>query len=78
MLRWLISVNHKDIGLIYILVGVWGGLMGFSIRLLIRLELGRGGVWMGREAIYNVLVTRHAVMIVFFLVIPVFIGGFGN
>lgn len=78
MLRWLISVNHKDIGLIYILVGVWGGLMGFSIRLLIRLELGRGGVWMGREAIYNVLVTRHAVMIVFFLVIPVFMGGFGN
>lgn len=78
MLRWLISVNHKDIGLIYILVGVWGGLMGFSIRLLIRLELGRGGVWMGREATYNVLVTRHAVMIVFFLVIPVFMGGFGN
>lgn len=52
--------------------------MGFSIRLLIRLELGRGGVWIGREAVYNVLVTRHAVIMVFFLVIPVFMGGFGN
>nr|YP_010269809.1 cytochrome c oxidase subunit I [Pomphorhynchus laevis]AFI44243.1 cytochrome c oxidase subunit 1 [Pomphorhynchus laevis] len=75
MLRWLMSVNHKDIGLMYILVGVWGGLMGFSMSLLIRLELGSGGVWMGSEAIYNVLVTSHAVMMVFFLVMPVFMGG---
>nr|AFJ14676.1 cytochrome c oxidase subunit I [Pomphorhynchus laevis] len=78
MLRWLMSVNHKDIGLMYVLVGVWGGLMGFSMSLLIRLELGSGGVWMGSEAVYNVLVTSHAVMMVFFLVMPVFMGGFGN
>lgn len=33
---------------------------------------------MGRESLYNMVVTRHAVIIVFFLVIPLFIGGLGN
>ena len=41
--RWFLSVNHKDIGLMYFLVRIWGGLVGFSLSLLIRLELGSGG-----------------------------------
>lgn len=72
------STNHKDIGLYYFIVRLWGGLVGFSLSLLIRLELGRGGLLIGDEHLYNVLVTRHAIMIVFFLVMPLFIGGFGN
>lgn len=52
--------------------------MGFSLRGLIRLELRVRGCWLGRESLYNMVVTRHAIMIVFFLVMPLFIGGLGN
>nr|YP_214836.1 cytochrome c oxidase subunit I [Leptorhynchoides thecatus]AAT64933.1 cytochrome c oxidase subunit I [Leptorhynchoides thecatus] len=78
MLRSLMSTNHKDIGMNYFIVSLWGGLMGFSLSVIIRLELGGGGIILGDEHLYNVLVTSHAVMMVFFLVMPLFMGGFGN
>nr|WFF64444.1 cytochrome c oxidase subunit 1 [Pseudoacanthocephalus sp.] len=76
--RWFLSVSHKDIGLLYVLSGLWGGFVGFSLSLLMRLELGGGGKWLGDEYLYNVLVTSHGVMMVFFMVMPVLMGGFGN
>ena len=83
--RWFCSTNHKDIGVLYIFTA---GLMGFlsvAFTMYMRMELMEPGAQFMVNAdgspnghLWNVMVTGHGILMMFFVIIPALFGGFGN
>ncbi len=83
--RWLFSTNHKDIGSMYLVFSIIAALIGAGFSVYMRLELMHPGVQYMAGAdgapdghFWNVIVTAHGLIMVFFVVMPALIGGFGN
>lgn len=78
--RWFCSTNAKDIGMMYLVFARWSGVIATTMSLLIRMEQRSTGpgVQAGNGQQYNVLITAHGLLMLFFVVMPALMGGFGN
>ncbi len=78
--RWFFSTNHKDIGTLYIIFAILAGIVGgaFSVVMRMQLEEPGGMIFNGNHQMFNVFITAHGLIMVFFVVMPGLIGGFGN
>ena len=75
--RWLVTTNHKDVGILYLLTALFFMVAGGILALLIRVQMwsSAGGVLSGLE--YNQVVTGHGLVMVFWFLSP-FAFGFAN
>ena len=76
--RWLISTNHKDIRTLYFFFRFTSRIIRASLSFVIRLELSQPRQLIRNGQVYNAVVTAHALVIIFFFVIPTLIRGFRN
>jgi cytochrome c oxidase subunit 1 len=77
--RYLYSTNHKDIGTMYFVFAMCAGLIGGILSVVIRMELQQPGLQIfSNTHTYNVFVTSHGLIMIFFTLMPAMMGGFGN
>ncbi|YP_001504106.1 cytochrome c oxidase subunit I (mitochondrion) [Babesia bovis T2Bo] len=76
-----VSANHKVIGISYIWLSYWFGVIGFYMSILIRTELSMSGLkimTMDTLEIYNMMFSLHGLIMIFFNVMTGLFGGIGN
>jgi cytochrome c oxidase subunit 1 len=77
--RYVYSTNHKDIGTMYLIFAIFAGLVGGFFSMMMRAELMFPGLEIFHTPHeFNVFVTGHGLVMIFFMIMPAMIGGFGN
>lgn len=91
--KYVFSRDHKIIGIQFLFTGLMMLLLGGGLALFFRIQLGWPGaeipiigkwLWDGPAGrvmphdFYNMLFTMHASVMIFFVIIPLLTGAFGN
>ena len=78
--KWLYTSNHKKIGIQYFYYSLITAMLGSYFATCIRLEMSSPGspFFNGDSLKYLQVITAHALIMIFFVVVPIFFGGFAN
>ncbi len=78
--KWLYTINHKRLGILYFLYTLVSAIMGSYLATCIRMELAFPGspFFNGDSLKYLQVITAHALIMIFFVIVPIFFGGFAN
>jgi cytochrome c oxidase subunit 1 len=77
VLDWLTTVDHKKIGVLYIVNGFAFFFFAGLLALVIRSELAVPGLQFVDESTFNQAFTMHGTLMIFLFIVPVF-SGFAN
>lgn len=78
--NWIYTTNHRRIAVNYFWFVIFAGIVGMALATIIRLEMAYPGLGIlaGDSLQYLSVVTAHAVVMVFFMIMPLMFGAFGN
>ena len=78
--KYCYTINHKRLGLNYFYFSLITGMSGAILATAIRLEMAYpGSPFFGGDSLkYLQVITAHALIMIFFVVVPIFFGGFAN
>jgi hypothetical protein len=78
--EWVLSTNHRRIAVLYFFFVLLAGFTGLILATIIRLELAYPGQFFltNNAERYLTTISLHGVVMVFFMIIPVLFGAFGN
>jgi cytochrome c oxidase subunit 1 len=77
LLRYMSSTDHKEIGLAYLWFSLFMAVFGGGMAGLIRWQLSEANAGHLTPEFYNQMLSMHATLMIFFVIIPAFTG-FGN
>jgi cytochrome c oxidase subunit I len=78
ILGWILSTDHKRIGILYFVTMTVFFLTAVTFGLLMRLEMLTPGRTIMEPQTYNTLFTLHGIMMIFLFIIPGLPAVFGN
>jgi hypothetical protein len=78
--EWVLSTNHRRIAVLYFFFVLLSGFTGLVLATIIRLELAYPGQFFltNNAERYLTTISLHGIVMVFFMIIPVLFGAFGN
>jgi cytochrome c oxidase subunit I len=74
---WMVTVDHKRLGIMYVVAGLVFLVIAGSMAALMRLQLAMPNNGLVPPQVFNRLMTMHGTTMIFFVAVPILFG-FGN
>lgn len=74
VMRWLVTTDHKDIGILYIVTSLYMAFVGGALAMLMRAQLALPGQSILAASEYNQAVSAHGLVMVLWFLSPLAFG----